>query len=380
MLQEAVRDRERRIARLVERLALRGAGDLEPIVRPVAVTPVARPALDAETVILEYFVQQDALAIFVITNTGLMFVPVPLGSTTVLGLVRKWQLNLEATAQAMLRHGALDSLCRQARAILEALYRALVEPVVRLAAGRRRLVVIPYGPLHAVPFHALYDGRRHLLETFDVSTCPSSSLLRLCIERARRVSGTALVMAHSDGGRLPHVLGEADAVFALLGGERFVEEEATRAVMHEAAPRHGVVHLAAHGEARLDNPTFAHLKLADGQLSTADVFDLPLDGALVTLSACETGRSIVTGGDELVGLSRGFLSAGASTLVQSLWRIEDGSTARLMGRFYRALRAGGSIDKALQQAQLALLADRDVHPYFWAGFQVVGDGSRRTAG
>ncbi len=95
------------------------------------------------------------------------------------------------------------------------------------------------------------------------------------------------------------------------------------------------MHLAAHGEARLDNPTFAHLQLADGQLTTADVFNLALDGALVTLSACETGRSVVTGGDELIGLARGFLYAGAATLVQSLWRVEDGSTARLMERFYR---------------------------------------------
>jgi CHAT domain-containing protein len=134
-----------------------------------------------------------------------------------------------------------------------------------------------------------------------------------------------------------------------------------------------VVHVAAHGEARLDNPAFAHLKLADGQLSMVDVFNLELHGALVTLSACETGRSAVMGGDELVGLSRGFLYAGAATLVQSLWRVEDGSTAELMGRFYAALCTGRPKGEALREAQLALLAADSAHPYSWAPFQLIGD-------
>ena len=96
-------------------------------------------------------------------------------------------------------------------------------------------------------------------------------------------------------------------------------------------------------------------------------------GALVTLSACETGSHIVTGGDELIGLSRGFLYAGASTLVQSLWRVEDRATTRLMERFYGALCAGQSKGAALRQAQLALLGSHGPHPYFWAPFQLIGD-------
>src|SRR5439155_10065085 len=126
---------------------------------------------------------------------------------------------------------------------------------------------------------------------------------------------------------------------------------ATRAAVLSSASHHGVLHLAAHGEARLDNPTFGHLRLADGQLSMVDVFNLHLQGALVTLSACETGRSVVAGGDELIGLSRGFLYAGATTLVQSLWRVEDGSTACLMAHFYGALQDGRPKGAALREAQ-----------------------------
>jgi CHAT domain-containing protein len=179
------------------------------------------------------------------------------------------------------------------------------------------------------------------------------------------------VLAYSDGGRLPGVLDEARMVSALLPGACYVEAAATRDRLVDA-PGHAVVHLAAHGEARLDNPVFAYVKLADGQLGVADVFNLRLDGALVTLSACEMGQNAVAGGDELVGLSRGFLYAGASTLVQSSWRVEDRSTAELMARFYRALSAGRPKGAALREAQLALLGD-GAPPYVWGAFQLIGD-------
>jgi CHAT domain-containing protein len=134
-----------------------------------------------------------------------------------------------------------------------------------------------------------------------------------------------------------------------------------------------VVHLAAHGEARLDNPAFAHVALADGQLGMPDIVNIRLDGALVTLSACETGRNAVVGGDELVGLSRGFLFAGASTLIQSLWRVDDRSTTSQMEDFYTALRQAKTPGTALRDAQRRSL-EVAPHPYVWAPFQVVGYG------
>src|SRR5262249_32560050 len=147
--------------------------------------------------------------------------------------------------------------------VLQALYRALLEPLDRHLAGYEWLVVVPFGPTHWVPFHALHDGARYLIEAREVSVCPSSSLLRLC--QHRRAGGCgALVVGYSDGGRLPHVLDEARAVAALLPGECYLEEQATRAAVLSAAPRRAVLHLAVHGEARLDHPTFAHLTLADG--------------------------------------------------------------------------------------------------------------------
>jgi CHAT domain-containing protein len=310
--------------------------------------------------------------VFVARDGGLDVVPLGAGAGEVRRLLGAWHSNLLATAQALAAGTPLDAYGRHARRILSALYRALLAPAAAYLAGSERLVVVPYGPAHAVPFHALFDGAAYLLERAEVVVCPSSQLLRLCAERSRRRPASALVLAHTDGGRLGSALLEAETVSALLPGECYVEERATREALVAGAGRHGVVHLAAHGEARLDNPAFAHLKLADGQLSTSDVFNLDLRGALVTLSACETGRGVVAAGDELIGLSRGFLYAGAVTLVQSLWRVEDASTAHLMERFYRALRAGRPKGAALRAAQRDLLASHPDHPYCWAPFQLLG--------
>jgi CHAT domain-containing protein len=249
----------------------------------------------------------------------------------------------------------------------------LIEPAADVLAGRARLVVIPFGVTHAVPFQALHDGTRFLAERLEIGVCPSSDLLRQCVRRRRAGETRALVVGHSDGGRLPAVVDEARAVASLFPGECYVEAEATRSKIAEAAGRHRLVHLAAHGDARLDNPTFAHLKLADGQLNPVDVFGLDLNGAVVTLSACETGRGVIVGGDELIGLSRSFLYAGAATLAQSMWRVEDGSTAQLMSRYYRALRDGRTKGEALRDAQLAMLNGGASHPYFWGAFQLIGD-------
>lgn len=371
-LQAAIKEREREIARVLDRLALERADGVQIAMSGAEPEPVL-PLLDANTILLEYFFQEDGGTVFVIASDRMTVVPLGVRPRDIQRLLHQWHLNLASSARAITNNEPLSGLGGNARGLLAALYRALISPVADHIAGYDRLVVVPYGPTHAVPFHALMDGERYLLETIEVSVCPSSTLLRLCAERPKRADRSALVIAHSDDGRLPAVLEEARVVSGLLPGEQYIEAAATRAALIAAAPRHAVLHLAAHGEARLDNPTFAHLKLADGQLSTVDIFNLELDGALIILSACETGQSVVTGGDELIGLNRGFLYAGASTIVQSLWRVEDGSTAELMKHFYRAISGGQAKGAALREAQRTLLATNGAHPYLWAPFQLIGD-------
>src|SRR5262249_5005347 len=140
------------------------------------------------------------------------------------------------------------------------------------------------------------------------------------------------------------------------------------------APPTQILHIASHAAFRLDQPDLSFIELADGQLLTDDLLQEDLGYELVTLSACETGRTQVAAGDELIGLGRGFLYAGAGALAASLWRVADEVALPLMSGFYGALHAGASKASALRTAQLALLqADPELHPAFWGPFQLVGD-------
>jgi CHAT domain-containing protein len=140
------------------------------------------------------------------------------------------------------------------------------------------------------------------------------------------------------------------------------------------------LHIAAHGQHRLDQPDLSYIQLADGQLYADDLFQHDLSYELVTLSACETGRASVSGGDELIGLGRGFLYSGAGALILSLWQVSDASTLRLMELLYQALKAGCSKAAALRSAQLSLIAESpQLHPAYWGGFQLIGNSTPLTS-
>jgi CHAT domain-containing protein len=187
-----------------------------------------------------------------------------------------------------------------------------------------------------------------------------------------------LVLSCSNGGALSHVAREGAWVAEALGGELLAEDLASIATFTARAGACDVMHVAAHGAFDPEEPMFSSLELADGRLSTLDVFNLELRCSLVTLSACETALGVSGAGDELMGLSRAFLYAGTPSLVLSLWMVEDQSTAVLMREFYKALRRGRGKAAALREAQLALLRNdvesvTDVSgPFFWAPFQLIG--------
>lgn len=129
--------------------------------------------------------------------------------------------------------------------------------------------------------------------------------------------------------------------------------------------------LAAHGLFRRDNPLFSAIRLFDSRLTLLDLYHLPLSAELVVLSGCSTGLNVVIGGDELLGLMRGVLLAGAHGVMVSLWDVKDISTAQCMERFYRYLLCGSHKAAALQRA-MQELREEYPHPYFWAPFLLAG--------
>ena len=133
-----------------------------------------------------------------------------------------------------------------------------------------------------------------------------------------------------------------------------------------------MIHLATHGLFRPEEAAFSSVLLADGWVGMHDLYGLRLSADLVCLSACQTGRSWLDSGEEMVSLVRGLFHAGASAVLVSLWPVDDDSTAELMAAFYRRARAGTALDEALADATREVRQSRQ-HPFYWAPFVLIGN-------
>jgi CHAT domain-containing protein/tetratricopeptide (TPR) repeat protein len=330
-LHQAARQRETALLEITRQLQQRG-GETFMQIEPLNIALLQRD-LGADTALVEYFSLDGELLAFIVTGDRIQVVR---------GLGREEQAEAALTRLRYqidaLRYGAeqlrshLDQLALRARHYLQALYDLLLRPIEQ-RLGTRRLVIVPHRALHYVPFHALHDGSGYVIERREVSLAPSASVLRHCLARPRRAFQHALLLGIPDV-RTPHVHDEIRALAPLFATTTtLLDEQATLAALRDMAPRADVLHLACHGLFRPDSPLFSALWLADGWLTVRDAYSLDLHCGLVVLSACETGISAVAPGDELIGLARGFFSAGAPALLVSQWRVDDATTADLMARF-----------------------------------------------
>lgn len=383
---QRISDIEREIARTWQELQRTAPLYTSPE-RPDLSTPRrVRADLHEGEVLLQYFVAGESICVFIVDRDGLR---VCLSLPTSPSQVREAVDALDIIWRSVPNFDkgyVSTTLTELSRQMLGSLYEGLMRPLMPFLREAKHLLIAPDGPLFEVPFHALHDGEAYLLERYEVTYTPSAGVLRLCRESRRRRSagkGRPIVVGYSGGGELPHIVDEIRAVsHALPEALVLMGEEATLARLRELAGRSPLLHLATHALFRRDNPMFSALQLSGGEwLRVMDLYTLRLDGALVTLSGCETGRHRLRGGD-LLGLSRGFLCAGASALVVSLWPVADISTALLMERFYARLASGETASSALREAQLTLRQyeeERDgrrirpySHPFFWAPFCLLG--------
>jgi CHAT domain-containing protein len=374
----AVRRHEQTLDEIETRLATTRRGRW--LYAPPAALETIQRQLDPAAVLIEYFVIEGRTIAFVIDRER-AFVRRELAEVgEIAGRLDRLQFQIERALQPGRiagRRGA--SLLDDARAELAALYSQLLAPLEPHLENVRRLTIVPHGVLHLVPFHALWDGARHLIERCEVHYAPSANIHHH-LQRVKQASShptTSLVVAVADA-IAPQMIEEARLVAGLLeieGDRLLTGAQATVSSVSALAPGARLLHLVAHGRFERDNPAAAGLRLADRWLTVRDIAALRLDASLVTLSGCETGMSHVHAGDELMGLLRSFLIAGARSVLASLWRVDDRSTSDFMIRFYRLwnTRAPGGVGPAglLREAQLSLLAEQP-HPAFWAPFILVG--------
>jgi len=368
-LQRQAKDRESDFLRALRELPTDGSGS--SLRAPACVSSEEiRASLPRDAVLAEYFSVGDRLVAALVTRESLKIVPVTVVSRvqTALRLLRL-QLSkflLGADYVRTFHQTLLDVTL----AHLKELYEELIAPL-RKDLDARHLILVPHGVLHYLPFHALHDGQNYLIDSFTISYAPSASVFALCQRKVENAQATSLVLGIPDE-KAPFISEEVRSVAAILpGAELFIGPEASESLLREKGRHSRAIHIATHGNFRQDNPMFSGIRLGESYLSLYDLYQLHLEADLVTLSGCATGLNVVAAGDELLGLIRGFLFAGARSLLLSLWDVHDRTTADLMKSFYG--RFCGGQDKATSlQGAMQELRQRYAHPYYWAPFVLVG--------
>lgn len=369
LAQQKLASLERRLRQITEQLYLLGAADNGYNPAPTPGLAAIQEGLPPDSTLVEYYNDGKHFRAFIVNCRDVVAFALPINAVEFSQLIDKLYFNIKCILGAAQPDAVRHHLTYIARRIGQKLYDAIIRPLPIDRENSQRLIIVPYGVAHYLPFNWLHDGHEYLIEHHEIVMMPAAGLLTRPAPR-RRPGG--LVLAHSDNGRLPHAQIEAQRVHTLLSGQLHLEEKTSRALLAQEPLQ--ILHIAAHGKHRLDQPDFSFVQLADGELFTDDLLQHDLSYELVTLSACETGRAIVKEGEELIGLGRGVLCAGAGALVASLWRVEDTYTAELMQIFYQALQAGQSKAGALRTAQRQLLqADPALHPAFWSAFQLIGN-------
>ena len=369
----AIAEAESRVAELTRRIAA-AAGETslhaEPL-RPAAI----RARLAPSERLVEYFRAGDSYLALVVSCEGVRARRLATPAASIEDEIRKALFQLRRGVRASVR-GESDSLVDAARRHLERLHRMLIEPLAEELAGADRLLVVPHGPLHALPFTALHDGRGWLAERFEIAHAPSASL---ALAAGRRTgSAPPLVVGVADRAA-PSIADEITAVTGLhRDATTLVAGDATVAAVCDAVADRRLVHVACHGRFTDSMPDASGLRLADRWLPIRELLELPLSAELVVLSACESGRSEIEPGEELVGLVRSLLAAGAHAAIVSHWPVNDRIATEFMFRLHRELAGGEVPIRALRAATLATM-DRYPHPAAWAAFSLVGSRGDRPA-
>jgi len=288
------------------------------------------------------------------------------------------------------------------------LFNAVLGPVRPLLAGKTELILVPDGVLWDLPFQALQPAaNRYLIEDHAISYSPSLTVLRESVRaRPRRAMGTGELLAFGNPALGPEVrrrskvvlmgetlepLPEAEKQVKLLpaiygpSSRVFTGVEAHEARWKSEAGRYRILHLAAHGVLDNHSPLYSHIVLADsgpgasedGLLEAWEIMEMDLAADLVVLSACETARGRISAGEGVIGLMWALFVAGSPATLVSQWKVESASSTALMVEFHRQWRAGGNgLSKAesLREASLRLLRNPEYsHPFYWAGYILVGD-------
>lgn len=326
-----------------------------------------RTYLQPDEVLVEYYMYRKQLFILAISADS--FISTVIDASNLEQEIRSFRSSIESQ-----KSEALNSA--------QALYTKLLKPIEKVIAGRN-LFIVPHGILHYLPFAALHDGQNYLLTKHSVRYLPSASVQKYIRPQRGTALDNMLIFGNPDLDRpeldLPSAEEEAKMIAQMVPQSKiFTRLAASETAFKQFAGNYRYLHLATHGQFNSESPLQSRVILAadknnDGYLTVGEIYGLRLNAELVTLSACETGLAKSMNGDDVIGMTRGFLYAGSSNIIASLWEVDDAATSELMKQFYRNIKAGQSKKEALRNAQQSLWP-KFPHPVFWAAFFLTGQG------
>lgn len=360
----------------------------------------------SSSALLEYVVTDERIHLIVITT--------PIGKTEPEIHGYSLQISREELGKKVARfREQLADRDLGFRASAANLYELLLKPAQTQLRGKTSLVIVPDDKLWDLPFQSLVTSqRRFLIEDAAISYAPSLTVLREMTKRKNHQtvaqSTTLLAIGNPTVGKetaeraklalrdekltpLPEAEQEVRALTGLYGVEHskvYVGPEAREDLVKREAGRASILHFATHGTLNNVAPMYSHLVLAqgdaneDGLLEAWEIMQLDLKADLAILSACETARGRYSAGEGMIGLTWAMFVAGVPTTVVSQWKVEAASTRDLLVGFHRGLRSGprsnGTTQSKAQALRLAALTvmrhPETSHPFYWAGFVLVGDG------
>jgi CHAT domain-containing protein/tetratricopeptide (TPR) repeat protein len=348
-------------------------------------------ALGPTEAVLEYFVTAERVLVFVVTRDTVRSVSVPIAMDD---LVRRVRLARDLIGQSGSPPAAHSE-------VLVGLYDVLIAPVERTGAlrGSRRLVIVPHSVLAYLPFAALKrsSAGRYLVQDYVLLHLPSAAALGalrntdFSVQHKAPAAPPVLFAPFPDA--LPGSGLEARAFRRTVSGAHIKQgSTATEVSLRAALSRGSVVHVATHGVMNSRNSLFSRIELArglggpldDGRLEVHELLGLRIKAPLVFLSGCETGVGAAWStqfarGEDYATLAQAFLYAGAGNVMATLWRIRDKGAAAFAERFYTHLALRPPADALAAAQQDLLKSSRYGSPYYWAAYQVSGDGGGLSA-
>ena len=368
----------------------------------VSVEKLQNQTLDADQTLVEYFVGEENIFVFIISTDLFTIEKLEKNFPLEFWIEELRKKITEFQFPFNLNNDYHETLVEYS----EALYRTLIAPVEN--NFKERIIIVPGGILAEIPFECLikhtgsgnakYKEHEYLLEDYAISYCYSGTLMNEMISNRKNNSNHKMLAfapsfnTFGKSGNLRDFLllplqfntSEVDDIASIMGAKSVIGIEATEDFFINQAPKYSILHFATHAKADNTDGDYSFLAfseifdtLENELLYVKDIYNLQLQSQMVTLSACQTGIGENRKGEGVISLSRSFSFAGTGNINTSLWNVNDAKTAKLMKFFYQNIADGFTKDQAMRKAKQKFIAsytnNMQVHPFFWTAMISIGD-------